>query len=266
MFDELWHSGYDGPITLEPLKHLPEWSLYVETPDATIWDGMPLHGFFAFLEHDLNTGDDELYFLWDIDDPDGDPILVSTVVHLNQPTLEEALRVGRAQGIANVDALAPEARMLVESVHGAPLEALADKSVALNKEAVRRALSLLFFLVASNDLRPGRPGQPDRPHRPQPTRTRKGPKLIPAPGPRIWEAGFRFGRVLRGAYAAAQPQARGKGTPKRPHVRRAHWHGYWTGPRSKPEERRLELRWLPPILVGAKEEDELPAVIWKIRA
>lgn len=34
-----------------------------------------------------------------------------------------------------------------------------------------------------------------------------------------------------------------------PHVRRGHWHGYWTGPRGNPTG--LEIKWLPPTVVNA---------------
>jgi hypothetical protein len=49
----------------------------------------------------------------------------------------------------------------------------------------------------------------------------------------------------------------GRGPGVRPHIRRAHWHHYWIGPRAAPaEERELVVRWLPPILVNVEEESE----------
>ena len=141
-----------------------------------------------------------------------------------------------------------------------------ERSLQLNKELAKRALSLVFYVIASNDVRPARPGQPDKPHRPRPIKPRKGQSKIPAaPGPRYWDVGVRFGGLLRSAYTKAGA-GQGTGSSKRPHVRRAHWHGYWVGPRSDPEKRRLELRWLPPILVGAKDSEELPSVIWRVKA
>jgi hypothetical protein len=41
------------------------------------------------------------------------------------------------------------------------------------------------------------------------------------------------------------------GEPACPHIRRAHWHNYWTGPRSDRHARTIELHWLSPMLVGA---------------
>jgi hypothetical protein len=42
----------------------------------------------------------------------------------------------------------------------------------------------------------------------------------------------------------------------RPHYRRAHWHHFWTGPRNVPGERKLILKWLPPIPVGIQDLDD----------
>lgn len=46
------------------------------------------------------------------------------------------------------------------------------------------------------------------------------------------------------------------GTTMRSHIRAAHWHHYWTGPRSEPEKRKLILKWLPPVFVNADGIEE----------
>lgn len=45
-----------------------------------------------------------------------------------------------------------------------------------------------------------------------------------------------------------------------PHLRRPHWHSYWTGPRTHPENRQLVLRYIAPVLVGVKDLD-LPVTV-----
>jgi hypothetical protein len=52
---------------------------------------------------------------------------------------------------------------------------------------------------------------------------------------------------------AANPDSHG--TPKSPHIRRGHWHHYWTGPRTG--ERTLILNWIAPTFVHP-ESDVLP--------
>lgn len=57
----------------------------------------------------------------------------------------------------------------------------------------------------------------------------------------------------------------GKGTGKRGggvhespagHWRRGHWHRYWVGPRDVPGGQRVEFRWIQPLYVRGREEDQ----------
>lgn len=43
-----------------------------------------------------------------------------------------------------------------------------------------------------------------------------------------------------------------------PHIRRAHWHGFWTGPRKGPQavNQKFVLKWLPPIFVQSSKVGE----------
>lgn len=71
---------------------------------------------------------------------------------------------------------------------------------------------------------------------------RDGKPYMPAANkPEVWEVGFRLGATLR---SDAGPS--GAGGHVRPHVRRAHWHSFWTG--QKPDQ-KLRLRWVAPVLV-----------------
>lgn len=40
-----------------------------------------------------------------------------------------------------------------------------------------------------------------------------------------------------------------------PHIRSGHWHRYWRGPRDKPEERELIVKWIPPIFINGYIEE-----------
>ena len=42
---------------------------------------------------------------------------------------------------------------------------------------------------------------------------------------------------------------KGKGSPKSPHSRRAHWHHYWKGKKGSPD-RKPVLRWIAPVFVN----------------
>ena len=48
----------------------------------------------------------------------------------------------------------------------------------------------------------------------------------------------------------------------RPHVRAAHWHTFWVGPRSANfPDRKPIIRWHPPIPIGMDWRRELPTNI-----
>ena len=90
---------------------------------------------------------------------------------------------------------------------------------------------------------------------------------------RQWECGYRYGAAVRKSKAngkgslqnnnEAAPQDARKIRSRRTvieHVRRAHWHHYWTGKRD--EERKLILHWIPPTIVRGQKCDV--AVIHKV--
>lgn len=59
----------DGALPCDVLFRLPEWCVYVETPDMDAWMGRwRIHGFYAHLEEDTNDGRAELRLVLDIED------------------------------------------------------------------------------------------------------------------------------------------------------------------------------------------------------
>ncbi len=62
------------------------------------------------------------------------------------------------------------------------------------------------------------------------------------------DVGYRVGAELRAYERAKSERKPHQGGTVRPHMRRAHWHHYWTGPRDG--ERELVLRWIAPTMVG----------------
>lgn len=198
-----------GALPCDVLYRLPEWCVYIETPDMD-WHGDAMHGFWAHLESDSNTGRAELRFVMDCED-----MLVPAILHMGPWTITEA--VDRALG---------ESR----------------RQAALHK------MTAMLLYVCSNGVEysgTGRPGNP------APKRTKRGWRLFPADKPRIWNLGEKIGEAIRSVREQAHQAGERKGPA--PHVRRAHWHGFWTGPREG--EREFVLKWLPPMVVAAPEEN-----------
>lgn len=95
---------------------------------------------------------------------------------------------------------------------------------------------------------------------------RRGIRNFQAPQIRHWEVGFRIGAEIR-AFEERNKESgehTGTGTSMRPHVRRAHWHAFWTGPRDQPQQRRKRVRWLPPTPVNVSNSDDLVPTMHKV--
>ena len=84
---------------------------------------------------------------------------------------------------------------------------------------------------------------------------------------RKWDVGIRVGAAIRQQKMreqSEQPERNQNGhNSPRPHMRRGHWHHFWTGSKTRPEERKLILKWLSPMTV-ATNTDDTPVVIHKV--
>lgn len=84
-------------------------------------------------------------------------------------------------------------------------------------------------------------------------------RLRGANHPTTWEVGYRIGPALaagRDRETADRGAAHHAGP--RPHLRRAHWATYWTGPRNRPQ--KAVLRWRHPVLVAASSPEDIVPV------
>jgi len=126
------------------------------------------------------------------------------------------------------------------------------------EQLATRVVARLRYLIAEDPDVSER--VPPEPHRGKARRqVRLGTQ--PAQPVRELDVGFRVGAALRAAReAGAQTFATNDETVGHrrspvPHVRRAHWHLYWTGPRQG--ERTPVLRWIPPVVVAASNVDDV---------
>lgn len=227
-----------GEVPAEVLPRLPEWCVWIDDPGVTFID-MPVRGYFAHLEYDSNDGHAELRLALDLGGPPLDS-LRCVPLHLGQGSLEGSVRAALDESFRRGLAAAP----------GDYVPRLA--------EAVEPLVNLVLLLCTETAARGHRPGTwPPRP--PSAKRATSGWRLYPPDRPRLWPIGEALGAAIRRAEAKAATHPRGpiegeRASP-RPHVRRAHWHTYWTGPRQGPQPRRAVLKWLPPIAVALEEDD-----------
>ena len=75
-----------------------------------------------------------------------------------------------------------------------------------------------------------------------PKKVRKGLRLFPIEKTGTWKVGRDLGNSIRSAHFIA-------GGKKSPHLRRAHWHHFWTG-KCDAENRKLSFKLLFLIFIG----------------
>ena len=249
-----------GKLPTDLLYHLPEWCVYIETPGRSVWDSMEIAGFFAHLEWDTDKERAELRLVLDPAGSRGR--MISVPIHLGPDTLEEALRETVLEGAANA---AEQGVEEAEKIHGS-VEQVKDMA----KDLAPLLSTLLYLCSVNAEVRDAAdPGGSRLPANPEPKKTRKGLRLFPPDQPTVWETGYRMGAALRAAMASAESESLSStevgpttGRTVRPHYRRAHWHSFWRGPRSKPEEREITVKWIPPVPVnlGDIDEDLVPVI------
>lgn len=222
-----------GALPVEVLYRLPEWCIYIETPDSN-WAGDKLFGFWAHLEWDANTERHELRLLLNCGE-----LLLPIPVHLGPWTITEA--VDRAASEAVLQSRKAGLGLSSQSI---PVERIGAD--------INRLISLLLYICSDepeidDEREPG-----SSPARPSAVKTKRGWKMFPAKKPRVWTVGGDTGAQLREA-RELQEQSDGSRTVE-PHIRRAHWHGFWSGPRDG--KRKFHYKWLPPIFVQGRRRND----------
>lgn len=247
VMDGLWETPVKGELPVELLYRLPEWCVYVETPGRLLGE-RALQGFFAHLEWDANHGHHELRFLLDSERGLSPfPLRLprrsgGTLGELVDAALDDTARVAEGQGLGE------EFRRYREAMR------------SLGEEISHLLSVLLYLCSTSADYRDASGSAGGLRKKPVPKKTKKGLRTFPPDRPTVWETGHRMGASLRAA-REREERAGGEGTARgqalKPHWRRAHWHGYWTGPRDIPGEREFVLKWLPPIAVKVETSADL---------
>jgi len=201
--------------------------------NLNLFDGK-LAGFFCHLEDDQNGGEPELRILLD-----SEAGLLPQVIHLMpggslldgmKMTVEEAEDVSIRRGY-------PKPPI---EITGANFKNGVDK--------VGRLVSLVIYLC-SNDPDISGPLT----HVPKPVKTKTGLRYFPPSKPVVRRVGVSIGALLQSNPPTGESlESTGTHASPRPHIRRAHWHSYWTGPKRS----ILKVHWLHPMFVGAKTGSE----------
>lgn len=229
----------DGELDVpdEILLQLPYQCFYVELPN-TYYRADKIHGFFVTLEYDVTNGDKELKPVFLTDDGD----VFSYSIHIGAKTIEESVDMFDKQALENTNGN-KELKCLA-------LRAMQDS--AETKIFLKQILQVILYILARNaEITPSSE---------QFFITKRGKTVKDKYSEiRKWDVGIRVGAAIRQQKAKEQFRRKeykeSEHQSPRPHMRRGHWHHFWTGPKAQPEERKLILKWLSPMAIAANPED-----------
>ncbi len=223
--DALAATRLDGTLQSDSLLSHPGWCLYLAQPGS----GGQL-GAYVLLDWDPNRQEPELLLLVDYEDGR----IVAMAVHLVGGSLADALERFLVEARNTRAALGKEGGWSRDIMTGLDSPDSGERLA----QTVRPLIAIVLYLYSDQPDLVDPSGRHDK-LRKQPT---------PAAGPATWELGWRVGAKLRSARSARPTGSGGSHARPRPHMRAAHWHHYWTGPRTG--DRRLVVRWVHPIVVG----------------
>ncbi len=241
----LFENPTDIEIPCEILLQLPYFSFYVEVPDLRFDEDIQ-HGFFVALENDVNTGAKELRFLFVKEDGTcfGYPI------HIDNSTIFDSIKKTQEQSIKNLqERNGPETiQQLIQNQEG-------QRKIAL---FMGQCLQIVLYILAQNaDIIP----DPE-----QTTITKRGKTIKDKYSEiRKWDVGYRIGNELRKQKTIPTDYQGGTHNSPRPHIRRGHWHHFWTGPRNDISQRKLILKWLSPMAIAVGDDEDTPVVFHEVK-
>ncbi len=233
LLDSFEATPIDERIPVQALYRLPAWGLYLDCP--FIADGA---GVLTCLDPGEISGTDspiasvdELVLSFVV--PGAERTVTQAAVRLSEPSVAASLAAQERDRQAS----APSPLQALSYSEEGPLTTLLGRPLA---QVLTIVTSILLYLCTdAPDVRRHQIGTGDA----------RSPRR--AGQPAVLEVGWRLGAALRSA--RQQHGSTGAGDSERrvtPHLRRAHWHSYWTGPRSDPEARELQLRYVAPVQVG----------------
>ena len=237
IYNALIHQPLQGDIRNDLFYHLPEWAVYIETPGMA-FEGEQMCGFIAHLDYNLDSRSTDLQFL--IFYPDRiQPCPIA--LPLGEGTIEDAIA---RMNEYDAQKISSNKKVIIKASPGQV------------KKDFSAMVQLVIYLCCDNrDLPPIRHPR----ERMRPSGAVDSPKE-----PKIWDVGERIANIIRQFDSESCSTARHTGgihASPRPHIRRAHYHTFLTGP--KDGERGRVVHWIPPLPIGVKWDDDkqMPVVI-----
>lgn len=237
----------DVEIPTDALLRLPYYAFYVEAPGNSSIVG-EFDGFFAALESDPGNHERELRISL-IFKEESEPPCVPIIINLDTDTISQSARNLGEEMRKHLPANSIAANDII------------SKHAELYRTVGAFAVNMILYIIAdNNDIAPNSE-QAFITHRTPHVRDKYSEI-------RRWDVGVRVGNTIRAARKATpvqdEPKPTGTHASPRPHMRRAHWHHFWTGPKKDLDARKLVLKWIPPTFVSGEDEEQMPIVLHPI--
>lgn len=248
---------------------LPEYCVYVKTPQMTDWNGKPVQGFFAMTEEvPVNEDLAELINSY-YTNTEQEPLETESNLYLLiDGGASDESKDGRTNVVKmpiDLGAL-EECLELVEIVDPRPDERNPETEELI--EWIAPFLNQLLYLCSEEpEIEHSR--QPElKPETEDVKKTKKGLRLYAPSRVNEWLCGWRTGSFIKRQKERQPVLPRRTDEPTKTvksHLRRAHWHTFYAGKRDAPE-REVRIKWLQMIKVNFEGEntEKLPTVIKKV--
>ena len=251
VYDALGKTPLADDVPDDIFLRLPAWSLYIELYHEA-W-----HGVFVHLDYNTRTKGPELRMLFLPKEP---AMLMPVVLPLGRGSISAGFQAFQNEAERNLDSQADAVKNLYASLSASMREENTAAELLHTNKLVQHVLSLVLYLCSEHPEWKTTEKQEakDRgPHPAEPKKVKSGWRLFPPDHPRIWTVGEETGIRIRAARSDKHEAHAGP----RPHIRRAHWHSYWTGKKvwkegETPIPQKVVVKWLPPIPVALGEEDK----------
>lgn len=221
LYKELIKTKVHNSIPSEVLLKIPEYSIYVETPGLQILD-MEVGGFFASPLWSMSKDETHIYFMFKI------------VKNNSNLKIEEkhfavkGIMISKDQNVEIIDTVG-----LCEKIDSPEHNFNIDLSIPI---------SFLLYICSENNKYNSSLYMPSKNISCKKVKGNNF-RLFHASSPRIHKIGEAEGEIIRKFNEQVNFSS---GWKVKPHVRRAHWHGYWTG---KGRE-EFKYNWIPPTFIN----------------
>ena len=231
--NELIKSEISDDIPFEVFQRLPEWSIYIDTSNVLIdWNNEKLNDFWITLTTDELESKNEIYMVMDTENA---PRTWS--FELKGESLNESLKLA----FADYSPIIQDNNKLTINTN------------ELSK--MKKLLSLVLYICSDEpeSMYLEREFKLTDIERPKEKHTKhSGLTIFPADKCKNYILGLKTGAAIRKA-VETDTKRDIKSSGKKTHIRRGHWHGFWTG--SKNTTQTFKYKWLFPMLIeGNKKE------------